>query len=179
MSPVRSIRHAPSRLRTLAWSSLVVIWASLQAQGELDGVSARLARHARLVNHLLDQEQAPAARLLATLELRLKVRGLGFWQLAGVAAVGHLNEHALRGEQYADRYRPIGAVLVAVLHRVHRGLGNRRLQALDARGLEAQVGDRTLHALDHAALVAGLARQLEVGQDAAVGRCGNVARAGG
>ena len=64
------------------------------------------------------------------------------WQLAGVPAVGDLHAQPLGRVDHADRDGAVGAVLVAVLHRVHRRLGHRGLQALEARGLEAEVRNR-------------------------------------
>src|SRR6185503_14077712 len=142
-----SITGTPSRWRTSACSSLAVIWASLQTQHELDGASASLARDSRLVNHLLDQEQTPAAGLLAAFELRLQIRLLRLGELAGVASVGDLHAQAIGRAEHANRDRQIGPVLVAVLHRVHRGLRDRGLQPLQSRGLQADPGYRPLHEL--------------------------------
>src|SRR5215207_7910281 len=102
MSPVRSITTAASRSRTAACSSCVAITASFQAQDELQRASAAFAGHARLVDHLLDQEQAPAARLLAALELGLDVRCLRLGRLGRVATVGDLYTQTVGAVEDAD-----------------------------------------------------------------------------
>ena len=67
--------------------------------------------------------------------------------------------------QHANRDRNVGAVLVAVLHRVHRRLGDSGLQPLDARRLESEPGDRQLDARHRQALVALRAGHLELVED--------------
>src|SRR3954462_14996526 len=68
-SPTRSITATPARRRT-AGNSILAPLFSLQAEAELEGVVLPVARLARLVDHVLDQEEAPAARALQALELQ-------------------------------------------------------------------------------------------------------------
>src|SRR5689334_3153988 len=85
MSPTRSITGTPSERLTTASSSRTAIVAS-QSKHEFQGVGAGTAGHARLVNQLFDQEQAPAAWPLLARELGLDVRGLGLRQRGLLAA---------------------------------------------------------------------------------------------
>ena len=63
---------------------------------ELDGVLVSVGRDAEVVDHVLDQEEAPAARLLQPFELRLEVGRLGLGDLALAALVGDADERARR-----------------------------------------------------------------------------------
>src|SRR3954452_345835 len=130
MSPTRSRIVAPARSRTATSSSRVAIVASSEVEDELDLATSVLAPDVRLVDHLLDQEQAPPARRLLAGELRLDVRRLGRGELERAAVVDHLHAQAIGGAQDAYRDGAVGAVRAAVLHRVHRGLSDRGLQAL-------------------------------------------------
>src|SRR3954462_8360043 len=91
-SPARSITATPSRPRT-AGISLLAIVISLQAQAELEGVVLPVARLARLVDHVLDQEEPPAARALQALELGLQVRLLVLLLGRRATEVGDLHAH--------------------------------------------------------------------------------------
>ena len=62
------------------------------------------------------------------------------------------------GRDHLDLDRDLGPALVAVLDRVHRGLGHGGLEPLDATGFEPERLDRVEDALHRLALVAGLAR---------------------
>ena len=132
-SPARSITETPSRLRTAASELTRLISASFQAHDELDGAPA-----ASLVTC--------ASSTIFSIRNRPQPRGfwrpssfasrsgrLGLGELAGVAVVGDL--HAQRDPSRRTRIDTgrSAPVLVAVLHRVHRGLGHRRLQPLEAR----------------------------------------------
>src|SRR3954454_5074539 len=165
-SPARSITATPSRRRT-AGLSLVAIVFSLQAQGELEGVVLPVARLARLVDHVLDQEQPPAARALQPRELGLDVRLLalaGLGRRGRAAEVGDLDAHAPVTGQHAHADRAVGAVLGAVLHGVHRRLADGGLEPLEAGLGDPERRDRGGHMLDRPALVALGAGDLELGE---------------
>src|SRR3954454_23080898 len=103
-SPARSITATPSRRRT-AGISLVAIVVSFQAQAELEGVVLPVAHLARLVDHVLDQEEDPAARALQPLELGLEVRDLVLPDTAAAhaaAEVGDLHPHQAVAGEHAD-----------------------------------------------------------------------------
>src|SRR5919112_1743792 len=85
ISPRRSRTVPLHTWRTLALRSLAGIVLSFQVYEQLDGVVVRVSRDAHIVNHVLDQEQAPAARRLLALQFGLKVRPLCFrvrWRAA-------------------------------------------------------------------------------------------------
>src|SRR5512139_4235164 len=89
-SPTRSITAAPSMRRTPVARSLVVMVASrvclvgrvVKAHDELEDVRVLVTRLVGLVNHLLDQQQAPPSCSLEPRQLGLEVRDL----LLGVGA---------------------------------------------------------------------------------------------
>src|SRR3954449_10416529 len=165
-SPCRSITATAPCRRTVASRSRVGITASSQAQRQLDGVVAVVAALARLVHHVLDEEQPPPAGALAALELRLEVRHLRAGHGPGAAEVRDLDAQAVALGDDPDGHRPVVAVAVGVLHRVHRRLAHGRAEAVEAVALEAEWGDRRAHAVDGQALVARPARELELGQHA-------------
>src|SRR3954454_8228534 len=165
-SPARSITATPSRRRT-AGISLVAIVVSLQAQSELECVVLPVARLARLVDHVLDQEEAPAARALQPVELRLDVRdlGLGIGPTHPAATeVGDLHAHEALAAEHAEAHGAVVAVARPVLHGVHRRLADRGLEALDRALAEAESADGLDDAGDRHALVALGARHLELGE---------------
>src|SRR3954454_8298325 len=165
-SPTRSITATPSRRRT-AGISLVAIVFSLQAQAELEGVVLPVARLARLVDHVLDQEEAPAARALQALELQLEVGDLVLELGRGPAEVGDLHAHEAVAGEHADADGTVLAVARAVLHRVHRRLADRGLEAVQPALGQPEALDGGDDALDREPLVPFGAGHLELGDHAA------------
>src|SRR5580704_17032066 len=93
MSPRSSIRTPPSAGWVVASRLVCVIVRSFQLHHELDGVVIAAAALAHLVNHLLDQEQAPSTWRLAALELCVDVRRRGIGDLAIAAVIDDLHDH--------------------------------------------------------------------------------------
>ena len=93
--------------------------------------------------------------------LSVEVGRLGLADRAADALVGDPDgEHAARrGDLDVDRQ--LLAAVVAVLDRVHRRLGDGRLQLLEPARLEAERRDRGGDALHRLALVAGTALDAE------------------
>ena len=141
MSPVRSITATPSRSRTVAWSSLVVIVRLLPGAGRARGCACP-PRSSRAPRRPSSRSGTGPSRA-ASGGLRASppgpgVSGSGSSPASPRSVTCTLN--SLRGVDHADRHRAVGAVLVAVLHRVHRRLGHRGLQALEAGRLQPQAG---------------------------------------
>src|SRR5689334_14408397 len=93
MSPARWIvaRSVPDSTRA---SSVVAIRASsVGSQHELHRVVLLVAAHVHLVNHVADQEQAPAAGGLVACELGLEV---------GLRGIADAPRAALVGDPHAD-----------------------------------------------------------------------------
>src|SRR5919201_4225435 len=118
MSPARSMMARSPRSRTRTSSRVVVIAVSFQVHDEPDGVERTVVGRLELVDHVLDEEEPPAAWRLRAGQLRLEVRRLRLLELAPAAAVGDLDAQALAARDHAHRHRQLGAVAVAVLHRV-------------------------------------------------------------
>src|SRR5216683_4929477 len=127
---------APGSARVVASHALVMCRTS-SSHGQPDGVPLAVGRYVHRVDHVSDKEQSPAARALVTVELpdeigllgvRARLGGVGFAALVGdrhddlVAVLGHL-----------DLDRDLRAVAVAVLDRVHGGLGDRGLDRKSTR----------------------------------------------
>src|SRR3954454_12190791 len=137
MSPVSSITALSPSSRTRASSSAVAIAAtSFQLQDELDHVPALGVRDAQLVDHVLDQEETPAARLLEARELRFEVGRLGVAGRPADALVRDPDDERAVSNLDVDLDRQVLARLVAVLDGVHRRLGDRRLELLEAPRLD-------------------------------------------
>src|SRR5829696_6743813 len=76
ISPRGSRTAPPCSRRTLASRWLAGIVLTFQVYDQLYGVVVRVSRDAQLVDHVLDQEQAPAPLRLHALQLGLQVRRL-------------------------------------------------------------------------------------------------------
>src|SRR5919202_7105300 len=106
---------------------------SFQVQDELDGVMGLVAGYMHLIHEILDQEEAPSTRSLQSCQLGLDVRHHGLRDRLIATAVGYpYGDGRIRGKNL-DVDREIGTIVVTVLHRVHRGLGNCGLESLEAR----------------------------------------------
>ena len=139
-SPARSITGTPSRSRTAA-SQLTRLHLGLPPGA---ATSSTVRPPPSLVT-----------RASSTIfSIRNSPQPRGFWRPSSFASRSgasgsasspaspwsrDLHAQAIGGAEHANRDRPVGPVLVAVLHRVHRGLGHSRLQPLEARGREAEV----------------------------------------
>src|SRR5579863_8956713 len=96
MSPRNSIAVWPSRAWATASSvAWLLIASSFPVHDQLDRVAGAVRVLAQLVDHLLDEEQAPAARRLAAGELLLDV-GHGRRRELAVAAVIDDAHHVCR-----------------------------------------------------------------------------------
>src|SRR5580704_12982931 len=152
---------APGSTRVVA-SHMLAMCSTSSSHGQPDGVALAIGCYVHGVDHVADEEQAPAARALPAVQLLQQVRLFGRAGLLGRAALvadGDDDLVAVLGD--LDLHRDLGAVLVAMLDGVHRGLGDRGLQLLKAFFGQPQA----LHAFrdpgQREALVAGFARQLE------------------
>src|SRR5687768_11853426 len=87
MSPRRAITTASPLRLTSASANWPGILVSFHVDDELDRVVHVVRCDVHLVHHVLDQEEAPAARLLETGELRFDIGGLDLGDLFVAAAV--------------------------------------------------------------------------------------------
>src|SRR5512139_2392228 len=121
-SPTRSITAAPSMRRTPVARSLVVMVAScvclagrvVEPHDELEDVRVLVTGLVRLVDHLLDQEQAPPSGALEPRQLGLEVGHLVVGVGASAAVVDDLDADLVRGGQDSHGDGLVGAVAVAV-----------------------------------------------------------------
>ena len=98
--------------------------------GEPDGVPRAVRAHLHGVHHVPDEEQAPAARPLLSVQLQREVRLFHRPRrlvLSPEVGDGHDDVVAVLGD--LDVHRDLGPPAVAVLDRVHRGLGHGGLQS--------------------------------------------------
>src|ERR1700709_2700926 len=132
MSPARSMTATSPRFLTTvpavpAVSLVVIVIASVvHAHHELEHVVVSVTGLLGLVDHVLDQEQAPAAWTLQPRELRLDVRHLCLVVLAGPAEVLDLHADPVGLGEHPHRDRLVGAGVGGVLHRAQWGLARRR-----------------------------------------------------
>src|ERR1700684_2314512 len=153
---------APGRTRVVA-SHMLVMCRSCRSHGQPDGVPLAVGRYIHRVDHVADEEQPPAARALVAVqlldEIRLLMVAVAGVRLATLVADGDGDVIAVAGNLDLDR--DLGAVPVAVLDRVHGGLGDRGLEPLQPGVGQAQPLHRLRDPGQRETLVAGFARQLE------------------
>src|SRR5258708_19779170 len=106
--------------RTVASSGLVAIVASFQVHNEFDGVSFLIHRHVHLVDHLLDQEQAPAARSLRPGQLGFQVWHVRLRDRLAPALVGDAHRYRPIGPAHDEIPRPLRAEFVSLPPRFPR-----------------------------------------------------------
>src|SRR5918998_618395 len=165
ISPRRSSTTPPGSWRTLASRWLACIVVSFQVYDQLDGVVVGVSRDAQLVDHVLDQEQAPAPRSLRARQLGLQVRNLRVrarWRTT--TPVDDAHQETLLQAPYLDHDRDFGSVPVAVLHGVHRRLGHGGLEPLQGSLRQPELHHGASHLLHRPALVAGLAGHAQLGE---------------
>src|SRR2546423_13304628 len=90
-----------------------------------------VACDAYVVDHLLDQEKAPPTRLLQAGQLRLEIGRRCLGDIAAAAEVGDAHDDVTVVRADLEPYWQLGAPLVPVLDRVHRGLGDGGLEPLE------------------------------------------------
>ena len=83
------------------------------------------------VGHVLDQEQAPAAGLLAAGQLSVDVRFLGPYIGFGPALIGNRYDDLVGERGDLHEHGNVGTSFVAVLDGVHRGLRDGGLESFD------------------------------------------------
>src|SRR5215217_5505977 len=155
----------PGSRRTLVSRWSVGIFVSFQIYDQLDGVVIGVTRDAQLVDHVLDQEQSPAAGTLYALQLGLQVRCLRVrarWRTT--TPVDDAHQETLPKKVYLDLDRDFGGVPVAVLHGIHSRLGYGSFELLQALLRQPQPAHDGGHLLHRQAFVAGLAGNAEVSQ---------------
>src|SRR5437867_10005359 len=168
-----SITVMPSRRRTIARSTVSAIVPSSELHDQFDGVMPLVARDANVVDHVLDQEEAPTARLLQSRELCLEVWGRRLGDIATAAEVRDAHDDLTVPGADLEADRQLGAGLIAVLDRVHRRFGDRGLESLEPSAGNVDLADGRSHALHRLSLVPADARELELVEDANVGdACG-------
>src|SRR4029450_1246085 len=138
ISPRRSITPVPSCSRISAPNSDAGIWRLLQMHDQLDGVVVLVNGGPELVDHVLDEEQAPAPRRLQPGQLGLDVGGLDLREGALAPLVGDAHLHVGPVGDHADLDRELGPVAVAVLDGVHGRLADGRLEPLQAGAAPAR-----------------------------------------
>src|SRR5437867_4281777 len=156
-----SMTVAPFRRRTIARSAVSAISPSSEPHDQLDCVVPLVARDAELVDHVLDQEETPAARLLQSRELRFEIGMRRLGDLSAAAVIGDAHDHLGVHRDDLDPHGKLGASLVPVFDRVHRGLRHRGLEALEAPRGKADVTDARRDTLHRLTLGARDARNLE------------------
>ena len=143
MSPARSITARARRRPHAGLKAVVAIVVSFQAQRQLDGVVALVAADVHRVDHACGSGRGPSraasARPRASPRGRARARRGSArappWSVICTRSRG-------RSTVTLDVHRQLGVVAVAVLHRVHRRLADRGLQALEPRRREPERRDR-------------------------------------
>src|SRR5438093_6651762 len=143
----RSMTAAPSADRTLRRSPAVAIATSFETRDELDHPPRSVGAHVHVVDHVLDQEETPAARLLFAGELRLEIRPRGLGHRAVAAAVRDADEQLVVGRQDLHADRHVLTEAIAVLDGVHRGFADRRLDPREPGHVDAGSRDRLCDAV--------------------------------
>src|SRR5262249_12289038 len=134
MSPTSSTTGVPASSRTYACSSAVAICVtSFEVHDESDRVPAVRVRDADLVDHVLDEQEPPASRLLEPFQLRLEIGNLCLTGGAAERVVGDRDRQHASTCLDVDLDRELLATLVPVLDGVHRRLRDGGLQLLHAR----------------------------------------------
>src|SRR5579884_3902543 len=146
MSPCRSRTATSGAWRTSA-SNWTAMRLSFQVHDQLDRVPGIVVRDIHLIHHVLDEEEAPAARTLQAGELGIQIGDLGVLGNVRLTLVGDANDEIIGRVQHLDGDRHVLLVMVAVLHGVHGRLGN---------------------AVHHDPLVAGYTRHRECRQGIAI-----------
>src|SRR6185437_629440 len=106
-SPESSMTAVPGSTRVVASHALVMCRTS-SSHGQPDGVPLAVGRYLHGVDHVADEEQSPASRALAAVELAVEVRfleavpGLGAL-LAALVADGDDDPVAVLGHLDLDR----------------------------------------------------------------------------
>src|SRR5713101_3449223 len=157
-----SITVTPSRRRTTARSTVSAIGPSSEPHDELDGVVSLVARDANVVDHVLDEEEAPPAGLLQAGEFRLEIGGRRLGDVATAAEIGDAHDDVTIVRADLETDRQLGAALIPVLDRIHRRLGNSGLESLEPPAGECDVADARRDAFHRLTLVAADARDLEL-----------------
>src|SRR5918999_363515 len=109
MSPLSSMTAVPSRVLTFASASVFAIRCSFQMKHKLHGVMGAVALDGHVVDHVLDEEQPPAAWLLKSLELGFEVRGLHLRDVSLSSLIGDPDLEIVPGCEDLDGDRQIGA----------------------------------------------------------------------
>src|SRR5919198_5738576 len=154
----------PSWRLTSASNSPAAIWRLLEVHDQLDDVVPLVGGGEQLVDHVLDQEQPPAAGALLPGQLGVEVRDGHLRQRALAPLVGDAYAQAGLVGDHPDADRQLRARVVAMLDGVHGRLADRGLEPLQPRAGQAELGDRLGHPVDRQALVADLAGDVELGQ---------------
>src|SRR5271155_5732651 len=148
---------APGTTRVVA-SHMLVMCRSCRSHGQPDGVPLAVGRYVHRVDHVADEEQSPAARALLAVELLdeiglLLVGIAGAGDGIGAALVADRDDDLVAVLRYLDLDRDLRAVAVAVLDRVHSGLGHGGLQPLEPGRFPAPVRPAVRHPRPREALV--------------------------
>src|SRR6266851_1530506 len=165
---------APGSTRVVASHALVMCRTS-SSHDQPDGVPLAVGRYVHRVDHVADEEQSPAAGALVAVELLDEIGLLGSRARLGsvdlAALVGDRHDDLVAVLGHLDLDRDLRAVAVAVLDRVHGGLGDRGLQPLELLGVQSEALHGPGDPVQRQALVAGLAGQGERVEPAGLFRC--------
>jgi len=153
---------APGSVRVVA-SHAVVICRTSSSHGQPNGVPLAVRGYVHRVDHVADEEQAPAARTLVAVELPDEI---GFFLLVRLgmdltALVGDRHDDLVAVLGHRDLDRDLRAVAVAVLDRVHGRLGDRGLQSFQPGVGQSDVLHGAGHPRQREAFVARLTGQRE------------------
>src|ERR1700677_1390234 len=156
---------APGRTRVVA-SHMLVMCSSCRSHGQPDGVPLAVGRYVHRVDHVADEEQSPAPRALLAVGLLdeiglLLVAMAGAGDGIGAALVADRDDDLVAVLSYLDLDRDLRPVAVAVLARVHGGLGHRGLQPLEPGRFQPHVRHAVRDPRQREAFVAWLAGQRE------------------
>ena len=142
---------------------MLAMCSTSSSHGQPDRVLLAIGCYVHGVDHVADEEQAPAARALLAVQLLDQVGLLGLagdqGHFAALVGDGHDDLGAVLNN--LDLHGDLRAVLVAVLDRVHGGLGDRGLEAFEPLGGDAGRGSGLGYPADREALVAWFAGEGE------------------
>src|SRR5579859_263410 len=152
-------RSGASKLRT-------GFLAFLQPDDQFDHVMGCLGGNPHIIHHIFHEKQPPAARRLQASQFRFEVRRLRRRDGSAATLIRDPNDQLVGSRFDADQHRQIGVEVIAVFHRVHRRLAHCRLQLFQTRLWQLQVADSLGDTLNRRALIAFLAGNRKLGQDA-------------
>src|SRR2546430_16137200 len=161
-SPYSLRTAAPGSARVVASHALVICRTS-SSHGHPDGVRLAVRCYVHRVDHVADEEQAPAARALVAVELPDEIGCLVLVRVGvhAAALVGDRYDDLVAVLGHLDLDRDLRPAAVAVLDRVHRRLGDRGLQSFQPGVGQSEILHGARYPRQREAFVPRLAGQRE------------------